>query len=385
MHARRAWRALRQTRELVKQCAHDHVGLRGKQDVDRRQRLIIHAPAAMQRVIERRMDDRGRSVAARRLQCAAQVDPIEAHDDVGFLDRRGGVAGQEHARRRNVQRMIGGKRCADFEIGQHAGADEFGQAHARIPRFFASRCAADQKQRPLRSAQRIGRPFHERRRSARRRLGNESKRIDRRQRCGKRRFLKLRVEIHVDRGHRRRAREPRGAKKRFTHRRRRCRLIVPFDVRPHERALIARGVNPIDPRTPLRRVDRACRAEDQHGHPVAPRVEDRHRRVHQADVGVHGDSERASGDFRVAVRDRDGVFLVQTQQHLRRGVAEEIDEAVVQAAIARAGIQCNVRNVERAKRRRDDVAAERRLGGFDADRAFESASAINAIVHDLKR
>ena len=27
----------------------------------------------------------------------------------------------------------------------------------------------------------------------------------------------------------------------------------------------------------------------------------------------------------------------------------------------------------------------RRLGGFDADRAFESASAINAIVHDLKR
>ena len=44
---------------------------------------------------------------------------------------------------------------------------------------------------------------------------------------------------------------------------------------------------------------------------------------------------------------------MQAQQHLRALVAEIVDDAVVQAAIARAGIEREVRNVERAQHRGD--------------------------------
>ena len=73
---------------------------------------------------------------------------------------------------------------------------------------------------------------------------------------------------------------------------------------------------------------------------------------------MHRGRHRAAGDLGVAVRDRDRALLVQAQQHLRLLVAEEIDDAVVQPAIARAGIERNVGNIERAQRLGDDVAAE---------------------------
>ncbi len=38
----------------------------------------------------------------------------------------------------------------------------------------------------------------------------------------------------------------------------------------------------------------------------------------------------------VALRDRDRVLVVQAQDHLRRAVAEIVDDAVVQPAVARA-------------------------------------------------
>ncbi len=58
------------------------------------------------------------------------------------------------------------------------------------------------------------------------------------------------------------------------------------------------------------------------------------------------------------MRNGDGRFLVQAQQHLRFLVAEEIDQAVVQAAIARPRIERDIGQVERAQRLGDDVAAE---------------------------
>ena len=71
------------------------------------------------------------------------------------------------------------------------------------------------------------------------------------------------------------------------------------------------------------------------------------------------------------MRDRDRGFLVQAQKHLRPFVAEIIDERVMQAAIARARIERDVRDIERAQSVRNDVAAKaggiaaRRYGTFD--------------------
>jgi hypothetical protein len=58
--------------------------------------------------------------------------------------------------------------------------------------------------------------------------------------------------------------------------------------------------------------------------------------------------------------DRDRALLVQTEQHLRRLVAEEIHNGVVQPAIARAGIERDVGDFQRAQRVGDHVAAESR-------------------------
>ena len=103
-------------------------------------------------------------------------------------------------------------------------------------------------------------------------------------------------------------------------------------------------MDPVDPRPALRGVDGAGRAEHDHRHPVAPGIEDRHRRVHQSDVGMHDHSHRTARYFCVTLRNRDRMLFVQAQQHLRRSVAEKVDEAVVQAAIARSWIQRDIGN-----------------------------------------
>ena len=68
------------------------------------------------------------------------------------------------------------------------------------------------------------------------------------------------------------------------------------------------------------------------------------------DIGVHGRGHRLAGHLGIAVRDRDRILLVQAEQHLRRLIAEVVDEAVVQSAEARAGIErdvgdCSARSV----------------------------------------
>ena len=55
--------------------------------------------------------------------------------------------------------------------------------------------------------------------------------------------------------------------------------------------------------------------------------------------------------------DGDGAFLVQRQQHLRAFIAQPVDQAVMQAAIARAGIERHIGNVERAQQIGHGIAA----------------------------
>ncbi len=160
----------------------------------------------------------------------------------------------------------------------------------------------------------------------------------------------------------------------FAGRGRRGRLIVPLGVIAYDRALVARGVNPVDPRPALGGIDRACCAKDHNGHAVAPGVEDRHGSVEQADVGMHAGGHRLAGHLGVAVSDRDRSLLVQAEQHLRRLVAEIIDDRVMEAAVAGARIERDVRNLQCAQRFGGDVAAPAgRVRGREIGRPIEFA------------
>jgi hypothetical protein len=79
--------------------------------------------------------------------------------------------------------------------------------------------------------------------------------------------------------------------------------------------------------------------------------------INQPDVGVQHRAHQPSRGARIAVRDRHGRLLVQAEQHLRPLVAEVVDDAVVQAAVARAGVEREVRDVERAQHGSDGVTA----------------------------
>jgi hypothetical protein len=84
-------------------------------------------------------------------------------------------------------------------------------------------------------------------------------------------------------------------------------------------------------------VERPRPAEDYDRRAVAERVEDRHRGMHDADVAVQRDQQRALRDLREAVRDGNRVLFVQAEQHPRvaGGFARsEVDDAVVQSAEA---------------------------------------------------
>src|SRR5262249_2570435 len=66
---------------------------------------------------------------------------------------------------------------------------------------------------------------------------------------------------------------------------------------------------------------------------------------------------RLAGRLGVTVRDSDRVILVHAQQDRRHLVAEMIDEAVVQTAIAGARVEADIADAEAAQHLRGDVAA----------------------------
>ena len=63
---------------------------------------------------------------------------------------------------------------------------------------------------------------------------------------------------------------------------------------------------------------------------------------------MHRRDHGFAGHFGIAVGDGDGGLLVQAKQHLRLGIAEIIDNAVVQSAVARARRERDIGNIERA-------------------------------------
>ena len=253
-------------------------------------------------------------------------------------------------------RMIGRKHRSLADRGQHRGAGVLDQRDAAVPGILLPRAAAEQEQRILRCRDHVGQRRNLRFGGRRRGRRAEAARIGDGNGAIELLLLQAGVETHVDRAVRRRRRHLVGLQHALDDRFRRARLVVPFREVAQQRALILGGVNPIDPRPPLVGRDRPRRAERQNRHPVAPGVEDAHQAVHQADIAVQDARHRLVGDLGIAVRDRDDMILVQTQQHLRRAIAEIVHQAVVKSAIARAGIERHVFDVQLAQHLGCDVA-----------------------------
>ncbi len=324
------------------QLGHDEIGIGGEKKIDGRQSLMVHAPAVVDAVIERDLNDFRCGGGADGPQRAGKVDPVQAQNDVGVADGRDAV-GRDIARCAGVERMIGRETRADLEVGDDAGVERFGKRDAGIPRFLAAGGASSEDHDLLGRFQRCRRLVHQ----IGGRGGDDRRHVarsfDRRQRLDELGLLHFGIEIDVDRALRRRVRDPGAAQQRFACRAGRGRLVVPLGVAANECTLIARGVDPIDPRAPMHGIDRTGRSENDDRHAIAPGVEHRHRRVLQTDIRMHCGRDRLAGDLGVAVSDGDGGFLVHAQQHLRCRVAEIVDDAVVQAAVARTRRHRDVR------------------------------------------
>ena len=277
-------------------------------------------------------------------QRPAEIDPVERQHDVGLAQQLARRLGQDIERRQMMRGMVGREHRALLEVGHHAGADPLGEIDARLPEFRLARSAPEHDHRPLGARQQFRRLLDRAGPGGPRRLGRQEARDVGPVRLRvERRLLQPGVEADVDRRGRRRARGDVGAAHGLHQRLRRGRLVVPLDDRADIGALIARGVNPVDPRTALLGIERAGRAEHDHRHAVAPGVEQAHHAVQQPDIAVQHAGHRLARRLGIAVRDRHRVVLVQAQQNARPLVAEVIDDAVVQAAIAGAGVEADDR------------------------------------------
>src|SRR5262245_61147951 len=356
------------------QCGPRDIGFAVNEYVHRRKTLIVHAPAVVQMVIDRNLDDaRGRHAGAEyRFQGSGKIDPIETQNDVSLAYRIGRLRSDaDRAGRADVQPMVGWKGCGDLKVSSNPRAEPLGERDARVPGIEITRYAAGKNQRMLCLSQQIGGAFDGGRRGDAVHRRHESPGVDRFNWLNELAFLHSGIEVDVSWSSRRGVGDPVCAQHRFARRNRRGRLIVPLGVAAYQGALVSRGMNPVDPWPPYNGIDRSRGAKDDNRHAIAPGVEDRHGRVHKPDVRMHGGRHRPAGHLGIAMGDRHRAFLMQAQQHLRLFVAQIIDQAVVQPAVARAWIERDVRDIGRAQRIRDDIAAEAGSVHAGRNRAIE--------------
>ena len=254
--------------------------------------------------------------------------------------------------------MLGRERRRGLHVGEHRRAKRLGELDARLPVVLAARHPAHQDHRlararpacapllrPSPGAGAGGGP------------GREAGDVRECDLALERLLLERDVEAHIGGPARRRHRDLVGAQHRLDGGQHRARLVVPLAVVADQRALILGGVDPVDPGPAHLGVARPGGAEHDHRQPRAPDVVDRHGGMHQADAGMQRHRHRPFGHLGVAVRDRDRVLLVQADEHFRVTIAEIVDEAVVQAAIARSGHQRDVAQVEPPQHLGDRVRA----------------------------
>ena len=322
-------------------------------------RLIFHVGAGVQILVKRGGDDLGRHLSHRTglPQRPAEIDPVQRQDDIRLAEKLAGRFGKNVEGRQIVRRMVGRKHRALLEVAHHAGAEPLGEADARLPDFRLARAASEHDHRPL-GAREQRRGLIKRALAWPRGLGrHEAGDVGPVRRLVEPGFLQSGIETDIDWSGRRRARRDIGAAHGFHQRLRRRWLVIPLDDRADKGALIARGVDPVDPGAALFSIERAGRAQHDHGYPIAPGIEQAHHAVQQPDIAVQYASHGLAGRLGVAMRDGDRMILVQAKQNARPLIAEMVDEAVMQPAITRARVEADIANAQAAEHLRGNVAA----------------------------
>ena len=324
--------------------------------------------------IQRAADHLGGDAATRRREEPAGIDPVQQQHHVGRLGRGHRVGADAQGEPGQMQRVVGGKDRGALQVGGDTCAEQLRESHAPIPALARARRPPHQDHRPLGCDQEI--------RGASDSVGGGGRRLRRSVPIHRRdirldverELLQSHVQADVDRPLRRRTHAGGGAQHALHQRGGRTWLVVPLHAVTQQCALILHRVNPIDPRAPLGRVAGPVGAHDQHGRAIAPGVECPEQPVHQSYVGVQRDSHRAVRGLGIAVGDREGVILMQAQQHLRIPVSEIVDKAVVEAAIARTGIQRDVLDTEASQHLGRHVASPTHASIAAAGGAFDPLS-----------
>ena len=241
---------------------------------------------------------RQRTAAGLATACRRGSIQSRTQDHVGVADRLRRVAGHVQAGRERMQRMLRRKAGAGLDVGEHDGAQD-----ARPVRRAASKSSGSMDTRPIMSSGRLRRFRADRRRARpppRSRVpgiaGSESDRAAAAARAPAASSSCSAASSDTNTG-------PCGSVSAMRYARRiassaagyRSRLVVPLacnraPARARSRDVWIQSTHG----RRLHRVDRADAAEQQNRNAIAPRVEDRHRRVHQPDVGVQRDGERPS-------------------------------------------------------------------------------------------
>ena len=164
------------------------------------------------------------------------------------------------------------------------------------------------------------------------------------------------VDDDHDWSHRGRHRDLVGAHGRLGKVPQRCRRIVPLDEVADQGSRVLHAMLPLHAPSPLRRIQVVAR-KDEHRDAVTVRVVDGHRRVLEPDRPMTQRGHRLAFDLVVAMGHRDGRFLVAAGKELGRLVVAVVEDRLVDAAEARAGVRRNVFEVERLEDVQHEVAA----------------------------
>ena len=333
---------------------------------------IVHRPFAdvdlaeadLDEVARRRRDLLARALGAVELgELLLPVLDVEADDQVGVPQRVLVHAEAERMLVGKVERVVDVPHGRAGRFGKRDDALEAARAPSGIFRQQHGMLGREQLVGDRGDRARVGR--HESGRSG----GADGRERDI---AGERLLLQRRVVAHVDRALRLRGHDRIGARERFRHALDRGRLVVPLHVVADGVALHQRGMRPVDVRAALGFVHRAGGADDEDRHAVEIGVVDRHAGMQQPDQVVQDHRHRLAGRLGVAVRDLHGDLLVLAQHH-RRLVAAVVDQRIVQAAKARAGIERDVGEAVALDQVDDDVglpAAIVLVGALRSSRLF---------------
>ena len=105
--------------------------------------------------------------------------------------------------------------------------------------------------------------------------------------------------------------------------------------------------------------------------------------MHQAHIAVQHRCEHLAGDLGVAMGNGHRMLLMQHDEHLRLRIAQVIDQAVMQAAEAGAGIEQHIGDAQRPQQFGNHIAAPDRAAALRGDGYVAARPGVLIGAHGL--